>query len=209
MGLASAAGGPQVSSHRAPRQRWVVAEARAEEAEALAKAARLPVVLAELLVARGITQASEAYAFLNPEIAHLNDPFLMLGMTAAVERVEAAIRRREPVLLYGDYDVDGTTAVVLLKTAIEMLGGVVRFHVPHRLREGYGLQSSVLEAAYGEGVRLVITVDTGMRAFAEAETARRLGLDMIITDHHLALAGDALPVALAVLNPNQHGCPYP
>jgi len=175
----------------------------------LAKSARLPVVLAELLIARGITQAGEAYAFLNPDISHLNDPFLMLGMTAAVERVEKAIRLREPVLLYGDYDVDGTTAVVLLKTAIEMLGGVVRFHVPHRLRDGYGLQSSVLETAYAEGVRLVITVDTGMRAFAEAETARRLGLDLIVTDHHLAQAGDALPAAMAILNPNQHGCPYP
>ena len=90
-----------------------------------------------------------------------------------------------------------------------MLGGVVRFHVPHRLREGYGLQSSVLEAAYAEGARLVITVDTGMRAFAEAETARRLGLDLIITDHHLPDANDALPQALAILNPNQPGCAYP
>jgi len=133
----------------------------------------------------------------------------MLGMTTAVERLEAAIARNEPVLLYGDYDVDGTTAVVLLKTAIEMLGGTARFHVPHRLREGYGLQSSVLEAAYAEGVRLVITVDTGMRAFAEAETARRLGLDLIITDHHLCQADDAVPYALAILNPNQSNCPYP
>ena len=130
-------------------------------------------------------QPEEAFAFLNPETSHLHDPFLMLGMKAAAERLERAIAAREPVLLYGDYDVDGTTAVVLLKTAIEMLGGVARFHVPHRLREGYGLQSSVLEAAYAEGVRLVITVDTGMRAFAEAETARRLGLDLIVTDHHL------------------------
>jgi single-stranded-DNA-specific exonuclease len=205
----STAGEPVVSPRVPPRQRWVLAEAHPEEAAALARAARIPVVLAELLVARGIRQAGEAYAFLNPEVGHLNDPFLMLGMTAAVERVEAAITRREPVLLYGDYDVDGTTAVVLLKTAIEMLGGVVRFHVPHRLRDGYGLQSSVLEAAYADGVRLVITVDTGMRAFAEAETARRLGLDLIITDHHLTRADDALPVALAVLNPNQAGCPYP
>ncbi len=99
--------------------------------------------------------------------------------------------------------------MVLLKTAIEMLGGVVRFHVPHRLLEGYGLQSSVLEAAYAEGVRLVITVDTGMRAFAEAETARRLGLDLIITDHHLLKADDSVPAALAILNPNQPGCGYP
>jgi len=195
--------------HQRLRQRWTLAEPHPEAAAALAKAARLPQVLAELLVTRGITQPSQAYAFLNPEPAHLHDPFLMLGMTAAVERLEWAIAGREPILLYGDYDVDGTTGVVLLKTAIEMLGGTARFHVPHRLREGYGLQSSVLEAVYAEGVRLVITVDTGMRAFAEAETARRLGLDLIVTDHHLTAAGDAIPHALAVLNPNQPGCPYP
>jgi len=192
-----------------PLQRWTLSEPHPAAAAALAKAARLPQVLAELLVARGIASPSQAYAFLNPEPAHLNDPFLMLGMTATVERLERAIAGGEPILLYGDYDVDGTTAVVLLKTAIEMLGGTVRFHVPHRLREGYGLQSSVLEAAHADGVRLVITVDTGMRAFAEAETARSLGLDLIITDHHLPQAGDAVPTALAILNPNQPGCPYP
>jgi single-stranded-DNA-specific exonuclease len=162
-----------------------------------------------LLVARGITQAAEAFAFLNPEPAHLHDPFLMLGMALAVDRLESAIAAREPILLYGDYDVDGTVAVVLLKTAIEMLGGDARFHVPHRLRDGYGMQSSVLEAAHAEGVRVVVTVDTGMRAFAEAETARRLGLDLIVTDHHLPAADKALPAALAILNPNQPGCPYP
>jgi single-stranded-DNA-specific exonuclease len=187
----------------------VLAEPHPEASAELAKAARLPQVLAELLVSRGVTKASDAFAFLNPELSHLHDPLLMLGMDAAVSRLERAIAQHEPVLLYGDYDVDGTTAVVLLKTAIEMLGGTVRFHVPHRLREGYGLQSSVLEAAYAEGVRLVITVDTGMRAFAEAETARSLGLDLIITDHHLLEAGDAVPRALAVLNPNQPGCAYP
>src|SRR5208282_863316 len=90
-----------------------------------------------------------------------------------------------------------------------MLGGLVRFHVPHRLRDGYGMQSSVLEAAHAEGVRLVITVDTGMRAFDEADTARRLGLDLIVTDHHLAEAHDRLPAALAILNPNQPGFLYP
>jgi len=192
-----------------PRQRWVIVDPQPEASAALAREARLPLVLAELLVARGITQAAEAFAFLNPELAHLHDPFLMLGMAAAVDRLERAIAAGEPILLYGDYDVDGTVAVVLLKTAIEMLGGEARFHVPHRLREGYGMQSSVLEAAHAEGVRVVVTVDTGTRAFAEAETARRLGLDLIITDHHLPAAGDALPAALAILNPNQPGCPYP
>jgi single-stranded-DNA-specific exonuclease len=192
-----------------PRQRWVMEDSHPEQAMALAQAARLPLVLAELLVARGVTSASEAHAFLNPDASHLHDPLLMRGMDIAVDRVERAIRDRTPILLYGDYDVDGTTAVVLLKTAIEMLGGAVRFHVPHRLLEGYGLQSTVLEAAYADGVRLVITVDTGMRAFAEAETARRIGLDLIITDHHLPKADDSVPAALAILNPNQPGCGYP
>ena len=192
-----------------PRQRWQLADAHPAEAEALSKAARLPLVLAELLIARGVSDPAQAFAFLNPEIGHLHDPLLMLGMPAAVARLEQAIAAQEPILLYGDYDVDGTTAVVLLKAAIQMLGGQVRFHVPHRLSEGYGLQSTVLEAAYADGVRLVITVDTGMRAFAEALAARRLGLDLIITDHHLCAAGDEVPVALAILNPNQLGCPYP
>ena len=182
------------AQHSLPRQRWIVAEQQPEAAAALAREARLPLVVAELLVARGITQAAEAFAFLNPEPAHLHDPFLMLGMAAAVERLERAIAAGEPILLYGDYDVDGTVAVVLLKTTLEMLGvppGLVRFHVPHRLREGYGMQSSVLEAAHAEGVRVVVTVDTGMRAFAEAETARRLGLDLIVTDHHLPAGAPA------------------
>ena len=202
-------GEPRTSPRSLPRQRWSFAEPHPAEAAALARTARLPHVLAELLVARGVVQPSDAFAFLNPEAAQLHDPSLMLGMDAAVARLERAIATREPVLLYGDYDVDGTTAVVLLKTAIEMLGGVARFHLPHRLNEGYGLQSSVLEAAYAEGARLVITVDTGMRAFAEADTARRLGLDLIITDHHLLEAGDAVPHALAILNPNQPACTYP
>lgn len=191
------------------RQRWEIAPAHPAEADALAKAAHLPQVLAELLLARGVADSTQAHAFLNPAADQLHDPLLMLGMKEAVERVERAIAAKEPVLLYGDYDVDGTTAVVLLKTAIEMLGGLVRFHVPHRLREGYGLQSSVLEAAYADGVRLVVTVDTGMRAVTEAETARRLGLDLIITDHHLPSASDPLPHAVAILNPNQPGCAYP
>jgi single-stranded-DNA-specific exonuclease len=205
----STASAAQTGACRGPRQRWIVAEPHPQEAEALAKTARLPLVLAELLVARGVQDASQAFAFLNPDCTHLHEPLLMQGMEAAVARLERAIAQREPVLLYGDYDVDGTTAVVLLKTAIEMLGGAVRFHVPHRIREGYGLQSSVLEAAFADGIRLVITVDTGMRAFAEADTARRLGMDLIITDHHLLDAQEQVPLALAILNPNQPGCGYP
>ena len=141
--------------------------------------------MAELLAERGVRTAAEADFFLHPRIEHLLDPYAMQGMAAAVTRVQAAIARRETILIYGDYDVDGTTAIVLLKTAIEMLGGKVDFHVPHRLREGYGMQAEVLAAAAGQGVSLVISVDTGIRDFAAAEAAARLGLDLIVTDHHL------------------------
>jgi len=137
----------------------------------------------------------------------------MTGMAAAVARVQAAVANREPVLIYGDYDVDGTVAVVLLKTAIQILAGPggsdVRFHVPHRLREGYGMKSEVLEAAAAAGAGLVISVDTGIRAFAAAEAAASLGIDLIVTDHHLPDATRGLPPALAVLNPNQENCTYP
>ena len=203
---------PQASAARPvrtyPRQRWQIAPPHPESAE-LARTAHIPPVLAELLLARNITTAEQAHAFLHPHPSHLHDPMQMKGMAIAVERLERAIAAREPILLYGDYDVDGTTAVVLLKTTIEMLGGIVRFHVPHRIREGYGMQSGVLEEAYAGGARVVVTVDTGMRAFAEADTARRLGLDLIITDHHLPSADEAIPDALAILNPNQPGCTYP
>ncbi|MGZ5228155.1 MAG: single-stranded-DNA-specific exonuclease RecJ, partial [Burkholderiales bacterium] len=130
-------------------------------------------------------------------------------MKAAVERLQAAIERKEPILIYGDYDVDGTTAVVILKTAIELCGGVTQFHVPHRIRDGYGMKGDVIERAAAEGVRLIISVDTGIRAFAAAETAQRVGVDLIVTDHHLPETHEGVPHALAVLNPNQPGCGYP
>ena len=126
-------------------------------------------------MARGIRNAAEAERFLHPQFDHLHDPYSMLGMERAVARIQQAIAAQETILIYGDYDVDGTTAVVLLKTAIEMLGGEARFHVPHRLREGYGMQSGMLDAAARDGVRLVISVDTGIRAFAAAEAAEDAG----------------------------------
>ncbi len=146
--------------------------------------------------------------FLSPSIDHLHSPYLLTGMKAAVERLDAAIERKEGILIYGDYDVDGTTAVVILKTAIELCGGEADFHVPHRIREGYDLRGDVIERAAAGGIRLVISVDAGTRAFAAAESARHAGIDLIITDHHLP-GPDGLPRALAVVNPNQSGCEYP
>ncbi len=125
-----------------------------------------------------------------------------------MERLRAAIERGETVLIYGDYDVDGTTAIVILKTALEICGGKVDYHVPHRIREGYGMRDEVIEQAADRGIRIIISVDTGIRAFAAAETAQRRGIDLIVTDHHLPQA-EGVPKALAVVNPNQNGCEYP
>ncbi len=198
--------------------RWLPKPSDASQTAALAEQLReLPEfrknetaaqVLAQLLLARGIQTAEEATRFLNPSLDQLHSPYDMLGMTAAVERLSAAIERKEDILIYGDYDADGTTAIVVLKTAIELLGGTADFHVPHRIRDGYGMKDDVIESAAAAGVRLIISVDTGIRAFAAAETARRLGVDLIVTDHHLP-GPEGVPHALAVLNPNQAGCQYP
>lgn len=184
-------------------------EPESSSVDSLAREANLDPLLARLLMARGVRSAEEASRFLKPSLSHLYSPAAMLGMQAAVERLSAAIERREQALIYGDYDVDGTVAIVILKTAIELCGGVAGFHVPHRIRDGYGMKGEVIEAAAAEGVRLVISVDTGIRAFAAAEAAQRAGVDLIVTDHHLPEATEGVPRALAVLNPNQAGCPYP
>lgn len=165
-------------------------------------------IIARLLVARGISTGEDAARFLSPKLEHLHSPYSMLGMRQAVERLRAAVERKEKILIYGDYDVDGTTAVVILKTAIELCGGSCEFHVPHRIREGYGMRDEVIERAAAGGTRLIISVDTGIRAFAAANTCERLNLDLIVTDHHLP-DQEGVPRAVAVLNPNQAGCNYP
>jgi len=168
----------------------------------------LPVSMARLLAARGIQNAEQANKFLNPSLQDLHSPYLMTGLRAAVERLRAAVERGETVFIYGDYDVDGTTAIVILKTALELCGGKVDYHVPHRIREGYGMRDEVIEQAADRGIRVIISVDTGIRAFAAAETAQRRGIDLIVTDHHLPHS-EGVPKALAVVNPNQQGCDYP
>jgi single-stranded-DNA-specific exonuclease len=164
--------------------------------------------LARLLVKRGISDAESAAIYLSPSLSHLHAPEKMTGLRTAVDRIEAAIERKEPILIYGDYDVDGTMAVIILKTAIELCGGSTDFHVPHRIREGYDMRDDVIERAAAAGIRLIISVDMGIRAFAPVETAKRLGVDLIVTDHHLP-GPDGVPKALAVVNPNQQGCEYP
>jgi len=212
----------QEQSNPAPSPAWLLkAAVDAQTVQTLAVHLRCPPAIAQVLAARGIDTPAAAEAFLNPTLDALlddpaNDPAQLLGMEAAVERILRAIRNAEPVLIYGDYDVDGTTATVLLKTTIERIGlamepqrpAQVSYHLPHRIREGYGMQNAILGEAAEAGVRLVISVDTGIRAIAEAVEARALGLDLIVTDHHPPDSA-AIPDALAVLNPTQPGCPYP
>lgn len=185
------------------------------EVQNLATAHGLPEPLARVLWCRGIRTEQALQAFLQPKAEHLHDPYLLQGMQAAVARLRAALQQAEPILIYGDYDVDGTVATVLLKTALERAAtslGVpadIRYHIPHRIREGYGMRETRIADAAAEGVRLVVSVDTGIRAFAAAEEAARVSVDLIVTDHHLPDAANGVPQALAVVNPNQSGCPYP
>ncbi|MDQ6699888.1 MAG: single-stranded-DNA-specific exonuclease RecJ, partial [Acidobacteriota bacterium] len=137
----------------------------------------------------------------------LHDPLLMRDMEAAVERIRRGIRDKENIQIHGDYDVDGTTSTVILKVAIEMAGGAASYRIPNRLKDGYGLQIAAIERAAAEGVSLIVSVDTGIRAGAAVRRARELGIDVIVTDHHLPEA--ELPPALAVLNPNRPDCTYP
>ena len=206
---------PEVSEAATARQaRWIMPEEPGVEAYGLAAALEQPLWFAQILVSRGVETPADARQYLIPSMDALHDPMLLLGMKEAVERVLRAVAKREPILIYGDYDVDGTTATVLLKTAIDRItpaGGasLVRYHIPHRIREGYGMQAAVLTEAAAQGVRLVISVDTGIRAFAAADESKRLGLDLIVTDHHLPDGAHGIPDAVAVINPNQPYCEYP
>jgi len=202
-----------VTAVAGPRQ-WTVRTADAGVVERLAKTMGCPAAIAKRLVMRGVVDEPTAATYFNPSIDDLIDPMRMLGMDVAVARVRRAVADGEPILIYGDYDVDGTTATVLLKTAIERIAAKdkparVSYHVPHRLREGYGMQTGVLGDAAAAGVRLVISVDTGIRAFAAATEAKALGMDLIVTDHHLPDDVEGVPEAVAVLNPAQEGCGYP
>jgi len=187
--------------------RWLIPQTDAHQAEALASALGVSGPAARVLLSRGYRDPETARRFLKPALEDLHDPFLLLGLPAALERLQRAIARQEKILLYGDYDVDGATSVVILKKAIELAGGQAAFHVPHRIRHGYGMRPEIVEQAAAGSVTLLISLDTGIRAAAVVRRASQLGIDVIVTDHHLPDA--ELPPALAILNPRQPGCPYP
>jgi len=187
-------------------KRWVIQPPITRQAdEALEK---FPPILKQILFNRGYGTDAEARAFLKAEASSNADPFQLIGMSTAVDRIQHALEHDEPIAIYGDYDVDGVTATALLVEALKGFGANVRGYIPNRFEEGYGLNKDALDSLKADGVMLVITVDCGIRSPDEALHAQTIGLDLIISDHHHP-DGENLPTALAIINPKQHGDSYP
>ncbi len=187
-------------------KRWNVPPLITPEADSALIA--FPTVLRQILYNRGYATDADARAYLNAKPNFNTDPFQMTGMREAIDRIQYAIQHHEPIAIYGDYDVDGVTATALLVQTLQFLNADVRGYIPNRFEEGYGLNNNALDELKADGVKLVITVDCGIRSPNEALHAQTLGLDLIISDHHHPAEGD-LPPALAVINPKQHGDIYP
>jgi single-stranded-DNA-specific exonuclease len=187
--------------------RWDLAPCDDAAAASLAAALNIDPAVARLLCQRGFSDPEQAGRFLNPSLEHLHDPMLLADMRVAVERIMAALARKERIAIHGDYDVDGITSTVILRRALELLGGDVIHFIPERLKDGYGLQPAAIERLHADGVALVISVDCGIRGAEAARRARELGVDLIVTDHHEP--DTELPPALAVINPKRADCSYP
>ena len=187
-------------------KRWRIAPHDASGIQALERSAGISAVVAQLLVARGVSDPQVARDFLDPRLANLRDPDELPGCTQAAEYTMQAIRDRRPIVIYGDYDVDGMSGTALLLLCLRMLGATVSSYVPHRLDEGYGLHVEALRTLAESGAKLVITVDCGIGSVHEARATAELGLDLIITDHHQP--GSELPRALAICHPSLPGREY-
>ncbi len=192
----------------AVEKKWILKEtAETEKVSQLSSELGVDPVLAELLVQRGISTFHQARSFFRPSLDDLHDPFLMTDMDKAVERVHDAIVQREKILVYGDYDVDGTTAVSLVYSFLRRLTDAVDFYIPERYDEGYGVSYKGIDWAHENGFKLIITLDCGIKANEKVEYARERGIDVIISDHHLP--ENELPKAVAVLDPKREDCHYP
>lgn len=189
-------------------KKWIVKE-QGNPAAVRALSAELGIdqVLANLLVQRNITTADRAREFFKPDLSKLHDPFLMKDMDKAVERLEKAISSEEKVLIYGDYDVDGTTAVALMYTFIRNFNPNVEYYIPDRYDEGYGISYKGIDWGHENGYSLIIALDCGIKAVEKIAYAKSLGMDMIICDHHLP--DEELPPAVAILDPKRPDCSYP
>jgi single-stranded-DNA-specific exonuclease len=189
-------------------KRWVVKE-KGDTAivKRLAGALGVSESLANLMAQRNISTAEEATAFFNPSLDYLHDPFLMKDMNIAVDRISTAVKKNERILVYGDYDVDGTTAVALMYSFLKDQYSNVEYYIPDRYKEGYGVSFQGLDFAFQNNCKVVIALDCGIKAVEKVKYARTKGLDVIICDHHYP--GEEIPKALAVLDPKQPSCSYP
>ncbi len=190
-------------------KRWTIQKHNHDEVKNLANTLKVSPIVAAMLITRGYETEESAHKFLNPSYDDLHEPNLLKGMKEAMARVLKAIETGEKILIWGDYDVDGTTGTVVLRKALEILGAQTGFHIPHRFSEGYGLNKEYLEKAKEKGYSLVISVDTGTRSFEPLAWAKENGLDVIVTDHHLSDEIKGNPECVAMVNPNQTGCEYP
>jgi single-stranded-DNA-specific exonuclease len=190
-------------------KRWNIKQHDRDAVDRLASGIRVRPLTAALLIARGYDTEERALRFLNPSMDHLHSPALLKGMKPAVDRILKAIDAGEKILIWGDYDVDGTTGTVLLRRALRLLGARTDYHVPNRFTEGYGINIPALEKAKSDGCTVVISVDCGVRSFEPLEWAFSNDLDVIVTDHHLSDETKGNPPACAIVNPNQPGCAYP
>lgn len=189
-------------------KRWILRkDYDIEVVEKLADSLGVDKIIATLLVERGVTTFEEAKRFFRPSLDQLHDPFLMKDMDRAIARINDAIRHKERILVYGDYDVDGTSAVALVYSYFHTLHYNIDFYIPDRDTEGYGISFQGIDYAKRTGVKLIIALDCGIKAVEQAAYAKQLGIDLIVGDHHLP--GDALPDCTAVLDPKRHDCPYP
>ncbi len=188
-------------------KRWVIFPSVPHLQQNLARTCNIPPLLAQLCINRGLTTKAQLRALLKASLADLHNPYTLLDMDRAVERIVRALRNKEKITIYGDYDVDGVTATALLLWFFRELGVELPYYLPHREREGYGLNAEAIQHIHSEGTTLLLTVDCGISALREVCLARELGMDVIITDHHQC--PPELPEAFAILNPHRPGCPYP
>ena len=186
---------------------WKIKELNPQAQAVLSGALNIAPIAALVLINRGITELEDARRFLRADLLNLHDPFLLKNMRLVVDRILKARDKKERVLIFGDYDVDGVTSSVILTQALKRLGIEVVNHIPHRVKDGYGLNSQVVEIARSNQINLVITVDCGISAVQEVEALSKRGIDVIIIDHHEP--NEILPLAYAIINPKQADCPYP
>ncbi|MCJ7820141.1 MAG: DHH family phosphoesterase, partial [Bacteroidales bacterium] len=189
-------------------KRWLFKEKGDETvARTLATEMAVPLSVVNLMVQRGITSSRQAEEFFNPSLKTLHDPFLMKDMNKAVDRISTAISRNEKILVYGDYDVDGTTSVAMLYAFLRERHTSLDYYIPDRYHEGYGLSLKGIDYAASNNCRLIIALDCGIKSVDKVKYATSKGVDIIICDHHLP--GDEIPAAVAVLDPKQPECNYP